>query len=124
MANASEIPKPCDVDHLVQILAGDRVAAQRLAQIFLNMYPDKLDLINAALEREDWVALRRVVRDLRGCCALFSAKVCIILASKLEDALPDHIDTDLFKNCTRFKEALADLAEELRLFLGAPSTVR
>ncbi len=117
MASTTVSPRPCDVDHLLQSLAGNRLAARKLAQMFLNMYPGKIALIDAALQDADWVALRRVVHDLRGSCAMFSATACLALASKLEDALPDRVDPKLFEDCTCFKDALADVAEALHLFL-------
>ncbi len=123
MVGAMGNPKPCDVDYLVQLLAGDRMAAQKLAQLFLEVYPGKVELVNAALQRGDWVALRRSVHDLRGSCALFSATACISLASKIEKTLPDDVAPDLFEDCERFKGALADVAEELRDFLdGVPGS--
>ena len=92
ISSTFQTSKPCDVDYLVQLLAGDRIAAQNLARIFLDVYPGKIALVDAALNGNDWGALRRVVHELRGSCALFSATACINLASKLEEVLPDHVD--------------------------------
>ncbi|HCI53539.1 MAG TPA: hypothetical protein DE312_09550 [Gallionella sp.] len=117
MASMAASPRPCDVDHLLKSLAGNRMATQKLAQMFLDMYPGKIALIDAALQDEDWVALRRVVHDLRGSCAMFSATACLALAGKLEDTLPDHVDLELPEYCARFRSALADVAAELQLFL-------
>jgi len=123
IASATVSPRPCDVDQLLQSLAGNRPAARRLVHIFLDMYPGKVALIDAALEGADWVALRRVVHDLRGSCAMFSASACLALAGKLEDALPEHVDPKLPEDCARFKAALADVAVELHLFLdGQPDS--
>jgi HPt (histidine-containing phosphotransfer) domain-containing protein len=117
MASVAASPRACDVDHLLQSLAGNRMATQKLAQMFLDMYPGKIALIDAALQDGDWVALRRVVHDLRGSCAMFSATACLALAGKLEDTLPDHVDQELPEYCARFRTALADVAAELQLFL-------
>ena len=119
MVSALGNPKPCDVEYLVQLLGGERPAAWKLAQLFLDVYPGKVDLVNAALKAGDWVALRRSVHDLRGSCALFSATTCVSLASKIESALPDHVAPDLSEDCERFKDTLADVARELREFLDS-----
>lgn len=120
IASTAESPRPCDADRLLQSLAGNRQVARKLVQMFLDMYPDRIALIDAAVQGADWVALRRVVHDLRGSCAVFSATACLALAGKLENALPDRVDQKLIEDCARFKEALADVAEELRLFLNDP----
>lgn len=109
--------KHCDIAHLLQSLAGNRSVAQNLAQMFLRMYPEKLELLDAALERADWVALRRVVHDLRGSCAMFSAEACLTLASKLEDALPNRVTSEVPEACAQLKNELANVVSELRLFL-------
>ena len=44
ISSTFQTSKPCDVDYLVQLLAGDRIAAQNLARIFLDVYPGKIDL--------------------------------------------------------------------------------
>ena len=117
IANAAASPRPCDVNHLLQSLAGNRLAAQKLVQMFLDMYPGKVALIDAALQAAAWVALRRGGHDRRGSGAMFSATVCLDLASKLEENLPDQVDPKLPEDCRHFKAALADVAEELNLFL-------
>lgn len=117
IASAAVSPKPFDVDHLLRSLAGNRPAARKLTTMFLDMYPGKIALLDAALQAADWVALRRVVHDLRGSCGMFSATDCLSLASKLEGVLPDHVGPQLPEDCAHFKEALADLAAELRQFL-------
>lgn len=123
MEIALEKAKVCDVDYLVQLLAGDRMAAKKLAQLFMDVYPAKIGLFNAAIHGKDWIALRRSVHDLRGSCALFSATECINLASKIESTLPDQVAPDLFGDCECFKDALADVARELQKFLdGAPGS--
>lgn len=119
IASAAVSPKPCDVNHLLQSLAGNRLAARKLMQMFLDMYPGKIALLDAALQAADWVALRREVHDLRGSCAVFSATTCLSLAGELEAALPDHAGPQLPEDCARFKDAVADLAAELRLFLDS-----
>lgn len=118
ISSTFQTSKPCDVDYLVQLLAGDRIAAQNLARIFLDVYPGKIDLVDAALNGNDWGALRRVVHELRGSCALFSATACINFASKLEEVLPDHVDASVPENCARFKDTLAEVAAELNRFLA------
>ena len=118
ISNTFQTSKPCDVDYLVQLLAGDRIAAQNLARIFLDVYPGKIALVDAALNGNDWGALRRVVHELRGSCALFSATACINFASKLEEVLPDHVDASVPENCARFKDALAEVVAELNCFLA------
>lgn len=118
ISNTFQTSKPCDVDYLVQLLAGDRIAAQNLARIFLDVYPGKIALVDAALNGNDWGALRRVVHELRGSCALFSATACINFASKLEEVLPDHVDASVPENCARFKDTLAEVAAELNRFLA------
>ena len=109
--------RSCDVDHLLQSLAGNRSAARKLVQMFLDMYPGKVVLFDAALQAEDWVALRRVVHELRGSCSMFSATACLTLAGKLEEALPDHIGPELPGDCARFKDALVDVAGVMHRFL-------
>lgn len=118
ISSTFQTSKPCDVDYLVQLLAGDRIAAQNLARIFLDVYPGKIDLVDAALNGNDWGALRRVVHELRGSCALFSATACINFASKLKEVLPDHVDASVPENCARFKDALAEVVAELNCFLA------
>lgn len=118
ISSTFQTSKPCDVDYLVQLLAGDRIAAQNLARIFLDVYPGKIALVDAALNGNDWGALRRVVHELRGSCALFSATACINFASKLEEVLPDHVDASVPENCARFKDTLAEVAAELNRFLA------
>lgn len=117
MASAATNPRHCDIDHLLRTLSGNRMAARKLAQMFLDMYPGQIALIDAALQDRDWLALRRVVHDLRGSCAIFSATACLLLACKLEDALPDRVNPELPEDCARFKAALADVAAELHLFV-------
>ena len=118
ISSTFQTSKPCDVDYLVQLLAGDRIAAQNLARIFLDVYPGKIALVDAALNGNDWGALRRVVHELRGSCALFSATACINFASKLEEVLPDHVDASVPENCSRFKDTLAEVVAELNCFLA------
>ena len=118
ISSTFQTSKPCDVDYLVQLLAGDRIAAQNLARIFLDVYPGKIALVDAALNGNDWGALRRVVHELRGSCALFSATACINFASKLEEVLPDHVDASVPENCARFKVTLAEVVAVLNCFLA------
>lgn len=118
IASAAESTRSCDMDLLLVSLEGNWLAARKLAQMFLDVYPDKIALIDAALQAADWGILRRAVHDLRGNCAMFSATACLVLARKLEDALPDHVGEGLPEDCARFKEALSRVAEELRLFLN------
>ena len=118
ISSTFQTSKPCDVDYLVQLLAGDRIAAQNLARIFLDVYPGKIALVDAALNGNDWGALRRVVHELRGSCALFSATACINFASKLAGVLPDHVVASVPENCARFKDTLAEVAAELNRFLA------
>lgn len=120
VSSAEASPRSCDVDHLLQSLAGNRSAARKLVQMFLDVYPGKVVLFDAALQAEDWVALRRVVHELRGSCSMFSATACLALAGKLEDALPDHVDPELTGDCVRFKDALVDVAGVLHRFLDEP----
>ena len=109
----------CDVGHLVKSLGGNRLAARKLAQLFLAMYPGKIVRLDAALHGADWGALRREIHELRGSCAIFSASTCLALAGQLEKALPDHVDQNLPEICAHFKDSLAHVAEELRRFLDA-----
>lgn len=118
MSSATIRPLPCDVTHLLQTLAGNRMAARKLAQMFLDLYPGKIVLIDAALQAEDPVALRRVVHDLRSSCAMFSATDCLALASRLEASLLERTDSNVADDCARLKSALTDVAEELRRFLA------
>lgn len=117
VSSAQASTSSCDVDHLLRSLAGNRSAARRLVQMFLDMYPGKVVLFDAALQAKDWVALRRVVHELRGSCSMFSATTCLALAGQLEEALPDHIGPELPGVCARFKAALVDVAGGMRRFL-------
>ncbi len=116
MASAAASPsyRLCDVDHLLQSLAGNRIAARKLARMF---GPGKTALLDAALQDGDWISLRRVVHALRASCEMFSTTVCRALAGKLEDTLPAHVDLELLEDCARFKTVLADVAAELHAFL-------
>ena len=113
-------PKPCDINHLLQSLGGNRLAVEKLVRIFLDMYPAKIALFDNALQTADWVSLGRVVHDLRGTCAILSASDCLVLAAKLENALPEHVTPDLMVECARFKTALTEVVAAIHLFLSDP----
>lgn len=109
--------QPYAVDHMLRSLSGNRLAAEKLVRIFLEMYPSKMALFDSALQASDWVSLRRVVHDLRGTCAIVAATSCLASAATLEDALPDHVSAQLYFECECFKSALGEVAATLRRFL-------
>lgn len=93
---------------------------RRTRPIFLDVHPGRSPraVMRVLNGNHDWCALRRVVHELRGSCALFSATACINFASKLEEVLPDHVDASVPENCARFKDTLAEVVAELNCFLA------
>ena len=120
MSSAIVHHQPYVIDPLLRSLSGNRVAAKKLVRIFLDMYPEKIALFDAALQVADWVALRRVVHDLRGTCAIVSASCCLFWAAKLENTLPEQVSPELLVECACFKSALAEVVAALQLFLTDP----
>jgi HPt (histidine-containing phosphotransfer) domain-containing protein len=108
----------CDLDCLLDSLAGNQAVATRLAELFLKMYPNTLGELDRASRQGDLAALRRVVHEIRNSCALFSAEHCVALARKLEDELLDGLAPDLQGDCALLKADLEHVAQELREFLA------
>jgi len=108
----------CDLDRLLESLAGNQAVATKLAELFLKMYPNTLAELDRASRQKDLASLRRVVHEIRNSCALFSAEHCVALARKLEDALLDGLAPDLLADCALLKMDLEHVAQELREFLA------
>lgn len=121
MSSAAVHRSPFVIDHLLRALSGNRAAAKKLVRIFLDMYPNKVAQFDAAVETSDWTAMRRVVHDLRGNCAIVSASSCLVSAAALEDALPEHVSPGFLLECARFKAALEEVVSALNEFMADPT---
>lgn len=108
----------CNMDFLLESLAGNRAMADRLAGLFLDTYPDLIRQLDEARTDGDLAALRKIVHNIRGSCVMFSVLPCLALAGKLEDQLPDRPGIDLADDCVRLRGLLEDMATELRRFLS------
>lgn len=108
----------CDLDRLLESLAGNQAVATKLAELFLSIYPNTLGELDRASRQTDLAGLRRVVHEIRNSCALFSAEHCVALARKLEDELANGAGADLQADCALLKIDLEQVALELRQFLA------
>lgn len=112
----------CDMDYLLESLAGNRAMVEKLAGLFLDSYPGLVRELGQALARSDLAALRQIVHNIRGSCVLFSVGPGLALAGRLENELPDQPGPDLAADCARLNGILEGMAQELGQFIGRTGT--
>lgn len=119
--------KSCNLNYLLNNLGGNLAAAKRLVTLYLENHPVLLQALDVALQRNDLVAIRQAVHDIRGSCVIFSADTCLELARKIEDGLrqlpEQHLSVEhgaggWFEECAALSVAMDEMAEELRTLLN------
>lgn len=120
--------KPCDLGYLLGNLGGNMGAAKRLITMYLANHPNLLAVLDRATEAGDLRSIRQVVHDIRGSCVLFSARHCLLLTRRIEEALRAPADEIVaiesdempgwMKDCIELRGALVAMADELRVILA------
>lgn len=111
-----------DMDNLLRSLSGNRAMANKLANMYLGMYPRMRANLHAALDASDAHALAKAAHEVRGSCVMFSARRCIELARDIEEQAKILPIEDLHADCALLDDALDALAGELRRFVDEPIT--
>lgn len=108
----------CNLEYLLVNLKRNRVAAERLVNLFLENQPLLVARMEGALSSGDLLALKDVVHDIRSNCVLFSAQRAVDLARDIEFALHESARTqgvviDWSGKVAALRGALNDMAHEL-----------
>ena len=111
----------CNLDYLLVNLGRNRVAANRLVQLFLDNHPQLIARLDQAAVDSNIAAMQDVVHDIRGSCVLFSAHRAVALARELEYVLHCHrrdgLGIDWKARIAALREAMSEVYDELQRHL-------
>ncbi|WP_234087812.1 Hpt domain-containing protein [Azonexus sp. R2A61] len=109
----------CNLEYLLVNLGRNRAAARRLVGLFLENHPKLINRLDDAVSRQDALALKDAVHDIRSSCVLFSAQDAVALARNIEQELQHRCaDASWSEDVVRLKREMALVAEELAGYLA------
>lgn len=106
-----------DVPAVLRIVGGDIVLLGELVQLFVEDYPVHLEHMTAALQQNDFTALRFAAHAIKGAAGSLAAKRAEQLASELEHCAEDNLERAM-DGLNRLSDALAHAREKLEALLG------
>jgi HPt (histidine-containing phosphotransfer) domain-containing protein len=106
--NKSTPKRHLDLESALRRLEGDTALLAEIIVMFLRDYPEMVEHIRSAIDRQDAAALRRSAHKLKGCIGYFGAEDVVQLAYRLE-CMGEACKLDRAGDC--FKDLLAALDE-------------
>jgi len=110
----------CDPQILMEQLDGDAAAVLGLVDTFLETFPGLQARLLAAREAVEQggeaAPLRRVVHELKGVCAIFTARAALDRAREIETLLAENGVEAGLEECLLWEPELALLQADIRAF--------
>ena len=105
-----------DPETVLDEIGGEEELLKEMAEIFLAIYPEDLELIQKAITKGDYEGIRSSAHRMKGSVSNFGKKGAYLAAKELEDAARSNSMGEVNEKFKRLSEQVVSLDQALKAY--------